>query len=70
MIDQPEFRDVELVQRGVSLLETGDVLNALDHSVTDARGVAVAIGGEDLAFLRGYSAILTAYGAVRDYYGG
>ncbi len=61
MIRQPEFNQVSLVQRGVQMLEDGDLVEYLGPSVTDADGVSVHIGDRDSEVLRDYSVVLSSY---------
>lgn len=61
MIRQPEFNQVSLVERGVQMLEDGDLVAYLGPRATDADGVSVHIGDRDSAVLRDYSVVLSSY---------
>ena len=61
MIRQPEFHEVSLVQRGVKMLEDGNLVAILGPSVKDTDGVSVHIGDHDSNIMRDYSVVLTAY---------
>ncbi len=61
MIRQPEFSQLSLVQRGVEMLEDGDLVAILGPSVKTTGGVSVHIGDHDSKILRDYSVVLTSY---------
>ncbi|MCY3800631.1 MAG: heat-inducible transcriptional repressor HrcA [Chloroflexi bacterium] len=61
MIQQPEFNKVSLVQRGVQMLEDGDLVEYLGPPATDADGVLVHIGDRNSEILRDYSVVLSSY---------
>ena len=62
MIRQPEFSEVSLVQRGVEMLEDGDLVADLGSSIVPGDGVTVHIGDRtSRAPLRDYSVVMTGY---------
>ena len=63
MIEQPEFKDVDLLKRAVGLLESGELAAKLVPYVEHSDGVRVFIGGEALESMRDCTAVVAKWGA-------